>query len=109
MQRLGHKVILRSPTGTRAGGQTSDLVVKGKAYDVYTQTTTSIDRIVSAIARKNSQCSGIVLDLSRTSVKPSDLNKLLIRVRNTGATNTLVFILCQNDDLCQKLNVFAAM
>jgi len=80
-------VVLRLPIGTRAGGRTSDLLVDGVPYDVYTPKTANPDRIVSAIAKKNSQASGIVLDLTETSVTPSQLGNILKRVQGAGATD----------------------
>jgi len=71
------KVILRPATGK---GKTSDLVVNGKTYDIYTPKTNDVGSIVSTILRKNSQTTGIVLNLSRTSVTRSDLGNLMYRV-----------------------------
>jgi len=80
MRDLGNDVTLRPPTGTRIGGGTSDLVVNGVNYDVYTPTTSNPSRIIGAIADKNSQAVGIVLDLSKTSVTTTDLGNVLTRV-----------------------------
>ncbi|MBP5107925.1 hypothetical protein, partial [Pseudomonas protegens] len=55
---------MRRPVGTRAEGKTSDLLVNGVSYDVYTPATGNADRIISAIAKKNTQAEGVVLDLS---------------------------------------------
>ncbi len=87
MADLGNEVTLRPPTGTRAGGGTSDLLVNGTRYDVYTPTTGNPDRIISAIAKKNSQAEGIVLDLSQASVTQAQLGDILRRVQGAGATN----------------------
>ncbi len=70
MKDLGHEVKLRSPIGTRAGGQTSDLLVNGIDYDVYIPITNIPNRIISAIAAMKDQAARIVLDLSKTSVTP---------------------------------------
>jgi RHS repeat-associated protein len=70
-------VILRPPTGE---GQTSDLLVNGKAYDIYTPRSGSIKSIVSAILDKNSQATGIVINLFRTDVTRTDLGNLLYRM-----------------------------
>ncbi|WP_379138279.1 RHS repeat-associated core domain-containing protein [Paenibacillus sp. sgz500958] len=83
MQQLGNKVVLRNPVGTRAGGGTSDLLVNGMNYDVYTPTTNNVSRIISAMASKNSQTTGIVLDLSQTSVTAEQLGNALARVRGS--------------------------
>ena len=66
---------------------TSDLFVDGIAFDVYTPTTSNPNRIVSAIARKNSQATGIVLDLSHSEVTRKQLGNVLRRVRGAGAKN----------------------
>ncbi|WP_432803791.1 CdiA C-terminal domain-containing protein [Cupriavidus pauculus] len=68
-------------------GETSDLLVNGVAYDVYTPTTSNPNRIVSAIASKNTQATDIVLDLTNSSVTPEQLGSILQRVRGAGATN----------------------
>jgi hypothetical protein len=87
MTNLGNNVTLRPPTGTRAGGGTSDLLVNGVRYDVYTPTTSNPARIISAIAKKNSQAEGIVLDLSQTNVTARQLGDVLARIRGAGAMN----------------------
>ena len=80
-------VSLRMPQGTRAGGGTSDLLVDGVQYDVYTPVTANANRIISQLAKKNSQARGIVLDLSRTKVTSGQLGDVLARVRGAGAKN----------------------
>ena len=62
-------VVLRDPVGSR-GTATSDLLVDGVQWDVYTPTTGNVSRIVSAVASKGSQVQGggVIIDLSRTSV-----------------------------------------
>jgi hypothetical protein len=83
MQSLGNNVELRMPVGTRAGGGTSDLLVNGINYDVYTPTTSNVSRIIGSMAGKNSQTTGIVLDLSQTSVTAGDLGNALTRVQGS--------------------------
>ena len=73
--------------GNRAAGQTSDLVVNGVNYDVYTPVTSNVSRIVSAVASKITQTTGIVIDLSQTNVVSSQLNDILQRVQGAEATN----------------------
>lgn len=51
----GRNVVLREATGV---GRTSDLLVDGIPYDVYTPTTGNLNRVVSAIASKGSQVNG---------------------------------------------------
>jgi hypothetical protein len=87
MKNKGFNVKLRDPLGTRVGGGTSDLLVDGITYDVYTPLTANPNAIISAIAKKNTQASGIVLDLSNTSVTQNQLGNILKRVQRAGATS----------------------
>ncbi len=96
LANLGHNVELRDPIGTRAGGGTSDLVVDGVAYDVYTPITANPDRIISAIAKKNDQATGIVIDLTNTSVTLEQLGDVLARVNGAGATNITNVVIIGN-------------
>lgn len=82
----GHDVVLRQPVGTRAQGGTSDLVVDGENWDVYTPKTSNPDRIISNIASKGSQVhgGGVIVDLSQTSVTPEELGDVLFRIQRTG-------------------------
>lgn len=94
MKKQGFNVELRDPVGTRAGGETSDLLVDGVAYDVYTPQTSNSGRIVSAIGKKNSQATGIVLDLSESLVTLDQLGDVLKRVQNSGASRiTSIYII----------------
>lgn len=79
----GNDVVLRPPSGTRANGDTSDLLVNGINYDVYTPITDNSNNIIRNMTSKNSQTVGIVLDLSETSVVADDLGNILARI--TGA------------------------
>jgi RHS repeat-associated protein len=87
MASLGKSVVLRSPKGSRADGGTSDLLVNGVRYDVYTPTSSNPNRIISSIAKKNSQAQGVVLDLTNSSVTRAQLGNVLGRVNGAGATN----------------------
>ncbi|WP_171495810.1 CdiA C-terminal domain-containing protein [Acinetobacter nosocomialis] len=87
MAAKGNNVVLRSPIGTRAAGGTSDLLVNGVRWDIYTPNTSNVNRIVSAIGKKNSQAEGIILDISKSNVSPNDLSNLLNRVNGAKATN----------------------
>ncbi|OLA93393.1 MAG: hypothetical protein BHW64_06880 [Candidatus Melainabacteria bacterium LEY3_CP_29_8] len=87
MADLGNDVVLRPPVGTRAGGQTSDLLVNGINYDVYTPTTSNPSAIIRAITKKNIQTTGVVLDLSSTTVTVDDLGNILGRVRGAIEKN----------------------
>lgn len=89
----GHNVVLRPPVGTRAAGGTSDLLVNGARYDVYTPTTANANRIISAIAKKNTQAQGVVLDLANTPVTSGELGNVLGRVQGAGATNIVDIII----------------
>ncbi len=79
-------MVLRLPVNT-PNVRTSDLLVDGIPYDVYTPKTINPNRIISAIAKKNSQAQGIVLDLTETEVTPIQLGNVLERVQGAGATN----------------------
>ena len=81
LAQQGYEVILRPPSGIRQAGGTSDLLVNGVPYDVFTPKTKNVNRVVSAIAKKNSQAEGIVLDLTQTILTSSDLTNLLKRVQ----------------------------
>ena len=87
MADLGNDVVLRPPIGTRAGGQTSDLLVNGINYDVYTPTTSNPSAIIRAITKKNTQTTGVVLDLSNTTVTANDLGNILARVKGAIEKN----------------------
>lgn len=87
MAGRGSKVILRDVIEGGAKGRTSDLLVDGLAYDVYTPETSNVNRIISNIAKKNSQAQGVVVDLSKTNVDPSQLSNVLKRVQGAGAKN----------------------
>jgi len=83
MAEQGHDVVLRPPVGTRLDGGTSDLLVNGINYDVYTPKTSNVSRIVGGIASKNSQTTGVVLDLSQTSATADDFANVLQRVQGS--------------------------
>ncbi|WP_144695827.1 CdiA C-terminal domain-containing protein [Chitinophaga vietnamensis] len=97
MRAQGNDVMLRKPTGTRAQGGTSDLLVNGINYDVYTPITKNPKNIISAIASKNSQATGIVLDLSKTPVTADQLGNVLKRVQGTGAKNIKNIVILPKD------------
>lgn len=52
MAGRGDDVVLRPPVGTRAEGGTSDLLVNGINYDVYTPTTGNPSAIIRQISKK---------------------------------------------------------
>lgn len=87
MTDLGNEVVLRPPVGTRAGGGTSDLLVNGINYDVYTPTTNNPSAIIRAITKRNTQATGVVLDLSSTTVTADDLGNILARVKGAIEKN----------------------
>ena len=76
----GDVVVLRQASGI---GRTSDLLVNGVPYDVYTPSTGNVDRIVSAVASKGSQVAGggVVIDLRNSNLTVADLNNILARVQ----------------------------
>lgn len=84
-EHRGRNVELRDPVGTRKGGKTLDLFVDGVAYNVYTPVSYNPSSIASTTAKKNSQASGIALDLSNTSVTQSQLVSIL-KNQGTGAS-----------------------
>ncbi len=88
----GRNVVLREASGV---GRTSDLLVDGVPYDVYTPTTGSLDRIVSSIASKGSQVNGggVVLDLSKSSLSGVDASELLTRVQGVTPNISDIIIL----------------
>lgn len=81
LAQQGKRVVLREAPPN--AGRTSDLLVNGIAYDVYTPTTGNVGRIVSAIAKKGSQVrgGGVVIDLRDSSLTPADLSNILARVQ----------------------------
>jgi|GEM_PF-1823139 len=103
MATRSHRVILRQPRGTREEGNTSDLLVDEVRYDVYTPTTGNPNRIISAIAKKNRQAEGIVLDLAQTKTKvtPAQLGDILCRVQGVGATNIKVIVIIGTENHAQ--------
>ncbi|MEV6242971.1 RHS repeat-associated core domain-containing protein [Lentzea sp. NPDC051838] len=86
MAARGNDVVLRDPVGTRKDGDTSDLLVNGVRWDVYSPKTGNADRIVSAVASKGSQVhgGGVIVDLSRSSVTADQLANIEARVFGTG-------------------------
>jgi hypothetical protein len=88
----GRSVVLREASGL---GRTSDLLVDGIPYDVYTPTTDNLDRIVSAIASKGSQVNGggVVLDLSKSPLTGVDPAALLARVQGVTSNISDIIIL----------------
>ncbi|XUM02221.1 RHS repeat-associated core domain-containing protein [Streptomyces venezuelae ATCC 10712] len=99
MASLGKKVELRDPVGTRAGGQTSDLLVDGVPWDVYSPTTTNPSAILSKVAKKHSQVhgGGVIVDLSGTGLSPAQFDGALARVngliRSWGKDNFISEVL----------------
>ena len=78
----GNSVLLRDPTGIRrASGSTSDLLVNGRNFDVYTPNTTNASRIISSIYKKNNQAVGVVVDLTQTSVTKRQLGNIMKRLK----------------------------
>ncbi len=82
----GDTVVLREATGV---GRTSDLLVNGVPYDVYTPETGNIDRIVSAVSSKGSQVQGggVIIDLTDSPLTTAQLGDILPRVQ--GVTSQI--------------------
>lgn len=89
----GRNVVLRQADS--AAGRTSDLLVDGVPYDVYTPTTGNLDRIASTIASKGPQVrgGGIVLDLSKSPLTASDVGDILTRVQRVTSQVSDVIVL----------------
>ena len=89
----GHDVVLRQ--ANPAADRTSDLIVDGMPYDVYTPSTGSIDRLVGAIADKGTQVrgGGVVLDLRNSLLTPAQVGDLLPRVRGITDKVTEIIVL----------------
>ena len=85
MAGQGNRVLLRDPVGPR-GSATSDLLVNGEQWDVYTPTTGNASRFVSAVASKGSQVrgGGVIIDLSQSSVTADQLANIQARIAGTG-------------------------
>jgi filamentous hemagglutinin len=63
-------------------------IINGKVnYDVYTPITSNVSRMVKAIAEKDYQATGIIVDLSKSKASAADLQNFLQGVRGTGAKN----------------------
>ncbi|MFE7379763.1 hypothetical protein ACFU9F_05270 [Streptomyces zhihengii] len=96
MASLGNRVTLRDPIGTRAGGQTSDLLVNDVPWDVYSPQSSSVKGILNKVAKKHSQVhgGGVIVDLSGTGLSVADFGSdPLMRVNNSirswGKNSTL--------------------
>lgn len=79
----GNYVVLRTAVGTRAGGGTSDLLVNGTRWDVYTpEADTSVRNIMSTAAGKWTQVhgGGVFIDLSNTGLSAVDMGNALARI-----------------------------
>jgi RHS repeat-associated protein len=94
-QRLyedGHDVVLREATG---GERTSDLILDGENWDIYTPETGNVSRMVDSVASKGSQVrgGGVVIDLSRSPLSSSDIpSNFLTRVQNiTSRVSNVIF------------------
>ncbi|EYT82199.1 hypothetical protein CF54_14865 [Streptomyces sp. Tu 6176] len=88
MATLGKKVELRDPVGTRAEGKTSDLLVDGVPWDVYSPTSTNPKAILTKVAKKHSQVhgGGVIVDLSGTGLSANQFDGALARVNGMIAS-----------------------
>ena len=96
MADRGRNVVLRDPVaGAARGTATSDLLVDGVQWDVYTPTSTKPTNIIRAIAKKGDQVKGggVVLDLSKSSVTAADLGDIMGRVTNSTSRVSDVVVL----------------
>ncbi|MFD2768308.1 RHS repeat-associated core domain-containing protein [Micromonospora eburnea] len=84
LDRGASRVILRDPVGTRAGGMTSDLLVDGVNWDVYTPTSGTVKSILSKVAKKHDQVhgGGVIVDLAEVDLSAEQFgDNALIRVK----------------------------
>jgi filamentous hemagglutinin len=85
LSQQGNSVTIRAATGQ---GRLSDLVINGVEYDVYTpQSGTSVDNILRAMLGKDTQATGIVLDMRNVGNLGYSEAGLLTRLRELGARN----------------------
>ncbi len=70
----GNQVTLRPPVGTKADGGTSDLIVNGVRWDVYTPNSRNVKAILSKTAKKFTQVhgGGVIVDLRYTGLSEVD-------------------------------------
>lgn len=83
MTHRGYDVVLRTPIGTRAADETSDLLLNGVRAGIFAPTTNNTNRILGAIFKKNSQLPGggtVVLDLRNTNLTASDFANIGARL-----------------------------
>lgn len=61
---------------------TSDLLVDGVAWDVYSPTSRSVNNILTNVAKKHSQVNGggVIVDLSGTGLSAGQFGNALARV-----------------------------
>jgi RHS repeat-associated protein len=76
-------------------GETADFLVDGdrgtgrggRPYDVFSPEATKPDAVFRGIRNKDSQTTGVIVDFSRTPVKPEQLGNVMARLRGCNATN----------------------
>jgi RHS repeat-associated protein len=68
MAEEGNSVVLREAAKATRGKGTSDLLVNGDPWDVFTPTSANPRSVAPAIAKKGNQAPRVVVDLSETSV-----------------------------------------
>ncbi|MFC3194883.1 RHS repeat-associated core domain-containing protein [Marinicella sediminis] len=95
MASRGANVHLRRES-TVDGVRTTDLVVDGIPYDVYTPTTSNLNNIMRNIKDKNGQANGqslgVVLDLRKSTATQDQLGDIVGRLRGNGYNNILEVI-----------------
>jgi hypothetical protein len=72
LSESGSRVLLRAKAGDQA---TSDLIVDGEYWDVYTLRTSSVNRIISEATHKGAQVQGggVAIDLTQSALREADL------------------------------------
>jgi hypothetical protein len=86
LSAYGNDVMIRPASGR---GRLSDLVVNGNPYDVYTPQGGTLDSILRNAASKNTQATGIVIDIlnARSLFGGYSEARILTRIRELGAKN----------------------
>jgi hypothetical protein len=84
LRKAGLDVHFRTAAGDIGvqGVRTSDFLINGIPFEVFSPTTANPSRIVSQLAKKLPQADRFVLNLSQSSVGTADLRNLLGRINN---------------------------
>jgi filamentous hemagglutinin len=95
----GYDVVLRPPVGTRVDGGTSDLLINGVRYDVYTPDSSNPNTIFENMIKKNNQAVGLFVDLTNTTVTPEDLGGAnVVSVLNASGASNIIDVIFYTGD-----------